>query len=122
MFFRTANSCLYLPWNVPVYELTESDLLLQVPLLVGIILLFLSMMFVIHAANQCIQAGKVRVIVHDDEDDDDDDDDGHPENETLRRLLVATQCIGRRPDAAQVLMQHRIHHRYAHHSPDLNER
>jgi hypothetical protein len=118
MFFRTVNSCLYLPWNVPAYELAESDLLLQVPLLVGIILLLLSIMFAIHAANQCIQAGKIAVVVH----DTDDGDDNNTENETLRRLLFVTQRLGQRPDAFQVLMKHRVYQRYAHHSPDLDER
>ena len=117
IFYRSANSCLHVPWYVPEYELSKPNLLIQVSLLISVILLLASITFVGYAIHQYIQAEERPVVTAEDEASEQEE-----QSDSERVRFLVNQYFGQSSPQYSSLIKKRLRQRYAHRSPDLSER
>ena len=119
VFYRSANSCLHVPWYVPESELNRANPLIQVSLLISIILLLASIAFVGYSIHQYINAGKTPISTADDDGNDDDEPKDEWDNDRVK--FIVNQHFGEPIRPYENLIQKRLRQRYAHRSPDLED-
>ncbi|UJR26101.1 hypothetical protein I4U23_007447 [Adineta vaga] len=118
-FYRSPNSCLYIPWDAPEYDLEEPNSVLLISFMIGIIMLVVSTAFCIHTIHQYVKLiSSVPIVETVDENEEQDEDQRTSE----RAKFLVKQHFEPNINPFELLVRRRIHERYNHHSPDLNEK
>lgn len=118
-YYRSSNSCLHFPWNVPGHDRAKPNPGIRVLFIVLIIIFLISLAYVFHSIHQYIISRRPPVpspVPIDAENADDDIDD----SERARRLV--DRHFSKDDNPFELMVRRRIHRRYAHDSPDLNDR
>ena len=117
-YYRSPNSCLHIPWHVPEYEQDSPNRFLQVSLIISIIILLITIVFFIYALYQYFKSRKPFVVIHNiDEGQGTDEDNDIAE----RAKLLVHQHFAPEVNPFELLVRKRVHRRYSHRSPDMND-
>lgn len=115
IFFRSISSCLHVPWDVPEHEKEEFNLFIHVLFIILIIILFITTAFFIYAVHQCWKSRQSSLVIAEEsvmmEEENDD-----------RARYFVNQHFVNNVKPLESLVRKRIHQRYAHRSPDLDDR
>lgn len=112
-YSRSTNSCLYVPWNVPEHDYEYASRFIQTIFMILIILLLPTSAFFVYSIYKYIESRRPRKIPIADEEEELDDSE-------KARFLV-NQHFSDDISPLRLLVHRRMHKRYAHRSPDLNE-
>ena len=115
IYYRSLHSCLHIPWQVSEHEHEDFNLFIHVLFIILIIILFITTAFFIYALHQCFKSRKDRLVVLETNVIEEDDS-----NERARFLV--NQHFTQNGSALESLVWKRIHQRYGHQSPDLDNR
>ena len=115
IFYRSTSSCLHIPWEVPEHEKEEFNLFIHVLFIFLIIILFITMAFFIYAVQKCwkspqplLVGTEESVMIEEDPND--------------RARFLVNKHFADNVKPLETLVRKRIHQRYAHLSPDLDDR
>lgn len=118
IFYRSTSSCLHIPWEVPEHEKEEFNLFIHVLFFILIIVLFITMAFFIYAVRQCWKSSQPLLVVTEEtvmtEEEEQDAND--------RARFLVNKHFADNVKPLETLVRKRIHQRYVHQSPDLDDR
>jgi len=113
-YYRSSNSCLHIPWNVSEHGKAQPKLFIYVLFMVLIIILLVTIVFFIYSLHQCFKPRETPVPVIIESIDEDND-------KTKQAKFLVNKHFVQNPSSLELLIRKRIHQRYSHRSPDLNE-
>lgn len=117
-FYRSAHSCLQIPWHVPEDGPHEPNLLIQISLMISIIILLVTSAFCIHTIHQYVKAIRPPIVLAEVDDADEQDEDKAIHERTK---LIMHQQFEPGVNPFELMVRRRVHQRYHQWSPDLNE-
>ena len=104
-YYRSSNSCLHIPWNVPEYEREQPNLFMHVLFMVLIIILLVAIAFVIYSIHRDFKRRQSIVLVDVEHEDLD---------QTEHAKLLVNRHFPEEIHPLELLVRKRIHERYAH--------
>ncbi|CAF1282898.1 unnamed protein product [Adineta steineri] len=114
LYYRSSYSCIHIPWHVPEFERYKPNPLKEVLLIISFIILLITIAFVAHNIHTLSESRKPLIVVHNIDEEEDND------NSELAKLLANKHFV-RNISPLELLVRKRIHERYKHQSPDVNE-
>ena len=120
-YYRSPNSCLHIPWDVPEEEFEAPHSLIQISFMIGIIMLLVASAFVIHTVHQYVKSISKKPTVDDAEDNQEEDEDEDQKKSERAKFLVR-ENFQPKVNPFELLVRRRIQQRYNHYSPDLDDR
>jgi hypothetical protein len=117
IYYRSSNSCLYIPWNISEHEKAHPNAFIYVLFIILIIILLVTIAFVIYNVYQYFKSGRPPrpspIPVTEEIGDED-----HDTSERARFLV--NQHFPQDTNPFVTLARRRFHQRYAHRSSDVN--